>query len=417
MKRVILTLVIISLALTINLEAVKTNNSIAFSESYLLRAYGAEAVYWNPSLLNSEYNDLLLPGVNQIFQVANNSFDIHDYNYISGRYLTLKDKNMLLNNVDRRLVIDGQAHIVLFGMAFGNMAIVTSSHVISELRLSKKYLKLALFGNENDHYSFRKINNQLNALSYQDITIGMGDYDISQYFKNDNIPIIKMGVSASTLIGIGVVETEQYKGTFSSGLDGLAFNQDIKIKTGLGGIGTKALIGFSSQPINNLDVGMSFDNLFGFIKWLGTTKRLSYSVNADSTYASDLENDIYTQVDTTETIGKFATTLPVEMRLGAKYQYKNANISADWTQGLGNSVLTSEIGRLCLGAEYRPIPQLPIRMGYRFGNSEYPWGVSYGLGYQGKHIDYGFGLQTFKSLIPGNHSKGISFSSNISLHN
>jgi hypothetical protein len=416
MKRIFVVLFVISLGCIYQLSAVPTANSLVFSGSYLLRVNGAEAVYWNPALITQDYQDIIIPGVNQTFQVANNSFDLDNYNYISGRYLTLKDKNMILRNVGNNLMIDAQAHVLLFGLTFGNLAFATSMHGQSDVRLSKSYIKLALFGNEETDYVFTKKNNQLNVLSYQDVTVGIGDIEISKYFKNASIPEIKMGVSASALVGIGTAETEYYRGSFHSGMDGLAFEQDIKIKTGLGGIGTKALIGFASQPINNLEVGMSFDNLFGVIRWLGSTERRSYSVTADSTYASDLEDDIYTQEDSVESIGSFNTLLPLEMRLGAKYQYRQASLSMDWVQGFAGSVVTSSIGKICLGVEYQPIHQLPIRMGFRFGNSELPWGISYGLGFHSKFIDCGFGIQTLKSLFPGNHSKGISFSSNLSVH-
>jgi len=417
MKRLVLLIVLGSLFIMLSpLFGTPTANSNAFFGSYLLRANGAEAVYWNPALLSADYQDVILPGINQTFQIANNSFDVDNYNYISGRYLTLKDKKMILSNVDNRLVIDGQMHMLLFGITFGNIAFSTSMHAQSEARLSKSYLKLALIGNDETDYVFSKNNNQLNVLSYQDVTLGIGDIEISKYMKNESIPEIRMGISASALLGIGTLETEHYKGSFHSGMDGLAFNQDIKIKTGLGGIGTKALLGFYSEPVNNLGVGMSFDNLFGVIRWFGSTERRSYSVNADTTYVSDLENDIYTQVDSTETIRDFNTKLPVEMRLGAIYRYKKASLSMDWVQGFAGSVVTSSVGRICLGAEYSPIHQLPIRMGFGFGNSEYPWGISYGLGFHSKFVDCGFGFQSFKSLFPGYHSKGISFSSNLSIH-
>ncbi len=409
-------LVVISLLLANIINAIPTPNSVAFSGSYLLRAYGAEALYWNPASLNKDYRDIVFPGMNQTFCIANNSFDLDNYNYVSGRYLTLKDKKMILSNIDKRLKVDAQAHVFVFGMTLGNLAIATSMHGQGGLRLSKEYIKLALLGNEETDYVFTKKYNQLNFLSYQDYTLGAGDFEISHYLNNDKIPEIKAGFSASALVGIGAAETEYYKGSFHSGMDGMAFKQDIKIKTGIGGLGTKALIGFKSEPMRNLDVGLSFDNLFGFIRWFGKKERLSYSIDADSTYASDLGNDFYTQVDSTEAISDYNTKIPVEMRMGTKYRYKQGSLSMDWVQGFQSSALTSSIGRICLGAEYQPILKMPIKMGFSFGNRDYPWIMSYGLGFYGKYIDCGFGVQTFEYLIPGKHSKGMSFSTNFNLH-
>ena len=63
-----------------------TGKSLLFADSFMLRAQGTEALYFNPALLHPGYSDIMLPAVNSAAFVANNSFDLDTYNYIM-RYL------------------------------------------------------------------------------------------------------------------------------------------------------------------------------------------------------------------------------------------------------------------------------------------------------------------------------------------
>jgi hypothetical protein len=398
------------------LYADQTANSLPFSGSYLLRAHGTDALYWNPASLNPGYQDIIIPGLNQAAGLANSSFDLDTYNYISGRYLTESDKEMLLGKIDASLRVNTDVNITLFGMTFGNIALATSTHGRVKGRLAKDYLKIVLYGNEENDYTFTKKDNQVSALAYQDITLGIGNWDISQYVKGMSLPKIYLGGSLSALIGGGIAETQKYKGSLHSDIDGMILKQDIFLRTGLGGWGAKGLIGIKSEPMTNLSVGMSFDNIGGFINWVGEKKVYHYQVESDSIFVSDLDEDFVTEVDSSWAVGNFTTTLPLEMRLGALYQYHNANVSLDYVQGFADSQVTSEIGYFDFGVEYLPIPQLPLQCGYKPGNIDIPWSISYGIGFRGKSIDFGLGVQSVKAIIPGNKATGVTFSSSFSIH-
>jgi hypothetical protein len=400
-----------------SLVATQTANSLAYSGSFMLRAQGSEALYWNPAALNQQYRDVTLPLFNQSYQISNSAFDIDTYNYISGRYLTEADKVKILKHIDNAIVVNANTHIMLLGFSLGNIAFASSIHGYSEARISEDYIKLLLTGNEESDYYFGKKDNQLSAISYQDITIGIGDIDLAALTEIDNIPHIKFGIATSLLTGLGVVETDYYKGLFHSGFDGMSVSQDVIIKTGIGGIGHKSLISLYSKPLDYLTLGMSFDNMLGYIKWFGRMDATHYSIEADSVYASDLQSDIFTETHSTKTTDSFVTKLPPEIRLGALGSYKDLNLSIDWVQGFANSQVTSSIGTISVGSEYYITPKIPIRAGLKFGNRDYPWSLSYGTGYTGKHINFSIGLQSFSSVIPGQRSKGVSFASSISLHN
>ncbi|MBM4398799.1 MAG: hypothetical protein FJ041_00505 [Candidatus Cloacimonetes bacterium] len=414
-KFVILILVLV--LVYIRLGSIQTANSLPFAGSYLLRAKGSEALYWNPATLNSNFQDLILPACNQTFHIANSAFDLDTYNFISGRYLNENDKRKIMNNIGNSLVIDANANVILIGKTFGNIAFASGAYGMGRTKISKEYIRLLLYGNEETDYVFRKKDNQLSALSYQDFTAGFGNLEISRYLNNEKIPDIYMGMSFSALAGYIVAETEYYYGSFHSDIDGMSFQQDIHAKTGKGGIGFKSLIGLRSQPIENLDVGLSIDNLLGRIRWVGDKERYYYSVSADSVYAADISEDLFVQEKSSESIRSFTTKIPLELRLGAMYTYKNANVSIDWVQGLANSQLTSSIGTTSIGAEYIINKRFPVKTGIKLGNAEFPYSISYGIGYFGKFIELGIGIQTFESVLPGYYSKGISFASSFTLHN
>jgi hypothetical protein len=410
-------ILVISLLICSVSFALQTANSLPVSGSYLLRAQGTEALYWNPASINPEYQDIIIPGFNFAIGLANSAFDLDTYNYISGRQLTNADKSMLMDKIGKGLRVNTDIHLLLLGMTFGNIALSTSTNEYSKIRLSKDYLKIVLYGNSNTDYEFSKQENQANALVYQDITLGMGNFEVTKYIQNPLFPKIFAGASISGLIGGGVAETDKYTGVFHSDFDGMYLKQDIYARTGIVGVGAKALISLKSEPISNLKVGFSLDNIGGYIKWVGDKKRYHYSVESDSVYASDMGDDFVTDLDSTWALTKdFATKLPMEMRLGALYQYRNANISMDYIQGYDSSIVTSSIGAFCFAVEYAPTPLVPIQIGYKPGNSDVPWSTSYGLGLRGKSISWGLGIQTYKSLLPGYYSTGVSLSSNFTIH-
>lgn len=405
------------LLITCVVNATQTANSLPLSGSFLLRARGLDALYWNPAFLEKGYSEIGLPLFNQSYQVSNNSFDIDTYNYISGKYLTDKDKRRLLDNIDKAIVLNANTHVMLLGFDYGNTAFASSFHGSSRAKVSEDYVSLLLMGNEEPDYQFGKKDNQISAISYQDFTIGIGGIELSNLIKVNYMPEVKFGVATSVLMGLGVLETDYYKGVFHSGFDGMSLSQDLVLKTGIGGIGHKSLISFVNQPIDHLTLGMSLDNVLGYIKWFGRTDATHYTIQSDSIYASDLQSDLFEQSNTTKSVNSFVTKLPPEFRLGALINYNDVNLSVDWVQGFANSQITSSIGSISLGSEYYITPQIPIRAGLKFGNRDFPWSLSYGTGYKGRYLDFGFGLQTFSALIPGKHTQGIAFASSISIHN
>jgi len=386
---------------------------LMFADSYMLRAQGTEANYWNPALLSVDTKDIWLPAVNLGFSLANNSLDVKIYNHIMGTgYLNTADKDRLLNMIDKRVMILGASQISLFGFTSDNFALSSSVNAFAKASFDKDYLRLLLYGNTDENYEFTRQDTNLGALSYIDLTIGMGDVTLP---LPPNIPTIKAGLSVSLLAGLEDIHTDTFYGSFTSNFDGLMVQQDMVFKSGIGGAGFKSLIGLVCDPLPQLSTGLTLDNLFGFISWGLHKEDLNYHFEVDSVYIANLSEDFY-MWEASRTKGEsYTTKLPPELRLAALYRFPKVSVSADYVQGFATSIVTSSVGRVALGAEVLPLATLPIRCGIAFGNSDYPWRVSYGIGFRFSTMELGIGMQTFKSLVPGNTSKGLAFAFNFKL--
>ncbi len=400
----------------VQVAASSTSGSLSYADSYILRAKGIEALYWNPAALSLDHQELILPGSNLMVWVYNNSFDLETYNRISGRYLTESDKAEILGKVDEALKLNSEARFTVVGLTFGNVAFATGVRAVADGSLSEDCLRLVLYGNEDTDYAFDKKENQVSGLVYQDFTIGFGDWDITQYAAGLSFPAIRVGASISGLIGFGAASTEKFSGFLHSGLDGLALDQQIVLRTGIGGIGAKGMIGMRSEPLCGLLVGLTLDNIYGHIRWFGDKDLHTYRVASDSVYVSNIEEDIFNTEAVSENTGNFTTTLPPEFRIGALYGHGRANLSADWALGFADSQITKALGVISLAAEYYPLPQFPLQFGVKFGNSNEPVSFSYGLVFRSRYFEAGLGCRTWGSLFPGYTVKGFSAATNLKIH-
>ncbi len=408
MKRALL-LIVLAASIGILCAGIHGGRAMLYSDSYMMRAKGTEANYWNPALLNEDYGDIWLPGINSGFYINNNALDLDTYNRIMRKgSINEADKEAIMNMIDGSIRVNSEGQIAVGGFTMGNVAISSSAHFFAKAALDEDYLRLLLYGNEEETYTFDKRDNNASLLSYADLTVGMGGYRLP---LPETAPDIKIGFSASLLIGIEDIHTRHYTGTFHADIDGMSLEQDLTLRTGGAGLGFKSMIGLSSEPVHNLKVGLTLDNLFGAIAWGLVRKDMRYHVVADSVYVADLEEDFYEYTHTSENTDGFTTVLPAEMRLGALYSTKSASFSMDYVVGFGNSTQTSKLGRLSFGAELMPLPILPIHLGYSPGSADYPWRVSYGFGVRIKPIEFGIGMQSFETVFPGTKTKGLAVAS------
>ncbi|HNV62196.1 MAG TPA: hypothetical protein PKN54_04525, partial [Candidatus Cloacimonas acidaminovorans] len=134
MKKLALLLLFCLLFLTA-LNAFNTGKSVFFADSYMLRAKGVEAAYWNPANLQQKKGiDFWIPIMNLGIGINNNSLDLDTYNYVVSRdTLNDIDKQKILNKIDGSLRSALEGNISIVGFAFDNMSLSSSLHLTGKL--------------------------------------------------------------------------------------------------------------------------------------------------------------------------------------------------------------------------------------------------------------------------------------------
>ncbi len=405
-KHFIVCFLALTLLLVFSNLAAHSAASLSLAGSYSLRATGCEANYWNPANLvyPMDYRFEVLI-INSHLSLNNNALSIKRYNEINGSYLTDRDKQKILSDLDKSFSLKSTITHNLVGVSTRNIAFSGRLNFFVESNLSSRYVELILYGNEYDKiYKFTRDNNNLEILSYTDLTIGLSPY--SFYLGEYEI---HTGLAFSLLGGLVIATTDRYQGQLHASDDGVSLKQDITIKMGTNGYGMKGLIGFRSDINENLSLGLSVDNLAGYIYWTQNTEKTHYSALIDSVYVNKLDKDIFEHSEVTEEIDSFTTNLPVYTRMSALYRLSKLNFSLDWKQGFTNSVVTNKTPDISMGTEYYVIPQIPLRMGYNLGLGTDPYSLSYGFGVVMPAFDIDLGIKSIGSLIPGSYSRGIAF--------
>ncbi len=425
MKATLLTLLAILIAVTLAADP-GTGKSLLFADSYLLRATGAEANYWNPALLARGHGVTWLPLLNTGIIIANNSLDLDLYNYVMSveDTLTAADKDKILNAIDEKLALNAEAQISVFGITTGRIGLTSTLQLAAEGAFSEDYLELLLKGNPGDslHIDFTNQDNYGSATAYVDFTFGMGDFRIPTGGK---FGPVRLGASLSLLGGLVDAYTRDYSGEFESSLEGLTLKQNVTLRTagipdsldsvdpmelaGFAGLGYKAMLGAAWDPLPNLSVGLSLDNILGRIRWTKECRQTSYVAEIEDVYLTDLDSlEVFDDPVDME-IAAYTTKFPLELRLGGMYTLPRiGSFSADLLAPLQDSDRYRGGTRLSLGAEFNPLPWLPVYLGWNLGNKDYPWRFSYGLGLETGLLEFGLGVQCIESVIPGYSSKGLA---------
>ena len=401
-------LIIIALAFTL-LGAMSTAKSILYADSYMLRCEGVEANYWNPARLNATYRaELWLPGLNSGVQLNNNSFSLDTYNYfVSQDTLFTADKKRILKDMKDVFSVNSEAFVSHLGFMMGNLALSSASRAFVKGSVQRDIFDVALYGNVKDRYRFSKKHNHASGLAYADITLGMGDLPLS--FLPETVPPIKAGFSVSALAGIAHLETVKFDGKLSIDVEsGVNLDQEILARYALGGAGFKAMLGFYSRLSKELELGLTLDNLFGNISWLGEKEQHHILLTIDSLYVADIADEFITEHTESKKIGKYNIPLGTELRLAAKYTLPKVVLSMDYVQGFSESAVSSPRPQISMAAEMRPLKSFPLGFGLALPDGKNPAKYSYFTGISNRHLELLIGAQNIGSVIPGYKSKGLA---------
>lgn len=407
-------IVIITLILTtsiLSLCSLTDSFSLGFADSYFSRAKAAQALHWNPANIGEKsYMDL--PILNTNINLTNNLFNL-DMNGISGKYLTNKDKEDILNEIDGSFVIDGSFRTLIFGISDKNLAFSLGLNVLTTSKISEEFIRISLYGNESDNYHFNKNDLDYNLLSYTDITAGIGGLKLDKIFPvlaDSDLPEIDYGVSASLLTGIANIKSANFTADYLADIDqGLASEAYLLQREAFGGFGLKFNLSLNSQITENLSAGMGFDNLLGFITWTGKTRIRENRYWIEDAYISDLEEDILSEENDLKDTDGYTTTLPVVYRLGSLYDFGNVDLSLDYNHTFSDNNYNLGRNSVSIATELKWLKKVPFQLGIKFGDGDNAVSTAYGVSYEGNFFQTGISLQVADTIIPGKNSKSLSF--------
>ena len=409
-KRLLILLILVSSVIIVS--ALTDSQSMSFADSYFSRSKAASALHWNPARIGDE-EIMDIPIFNTSITVTNNLFDL-DMNGISGKYLTDKDKQKLLDEIDGSFVVDGSLRTLLFGISKDNKAFGLGLNALITSKITEEFIRVGLYGTECDNYHFTKRDLDYDVLSYIDLTAGMGGFKLNKVITMlDNypaIPEIEYGFSGSILVGIANVSVASFEADYRASIDtGLSTEAFLKQREAFGGVGMKFNLAFNSQINEKLSAGMGFDNILGFIKWAGKTQLRSNRYWIENVYISNLEEDILSDEDDLQDIDSYTSNLPLTYRLGTLYDFGKIDLSLDYSHTFDGNKYNLGRNSLSLATEMSWIEHLPFQVGIKFGDGDNAISTAYGVSYKGDYFQTGLSMQVADTILPGKHSKSLSF--------
>ena len=415
MKKTILFLIV---CMGINaLFSFGTPSSAPFANSYLQRATGVEAVYWNPANIPNIPTSFEIMSFSAVGSFENNMLSLDLYNRIMGQFLDEEIKMEMLDAIDKNFSFGVNANSILAAVSYENFAYSTGVNVAGRGKVDKQFLELILIENDYDKvYDFTAENNDFLALGYQDFTVGYGGFHLNQFFNNgDNFPNIYAGMSMSFLMGYYMAEMTHFDGVLSTDdVNGLVLDQYTDIKTGQMGTGFKMSLGFSMDAVNfaenhYITAGLSFDNLFASMRWRNNTEMREYHIYSNNYFFNHLEKDIWEEDEETYDIDSFISRLPFILRLGGLYRQNDFSASLDYAHNFGNSKAFNYDPNISMGLEYVIHNNFPVQVGFRLPIGDLNAICSMGAGYRHRNFEIGLAYQSFDAFY-SNQTKGLAYS-------
>ncbi len=406
MKRIIVFIILVISCISI--YGFTSPKSMAYSNSYLSRSNGVDALYWNPSLIG-QGTTFVIPLTDNGIILTNNLFD-QDMNGISGEFLTQADKEDLLDEIDGYFVAEGSMRNTIFGMSSNNKAFGIGLNTVLDMKVTEELLEIILYGNENDSYNFNKSDINYKVMSYLDITYGMGGFKLQDLTdKLNNIPDVNYGFSISLLTGLGQIDVSKFNAEYRSSVnEGIYFDADLYQREQAFGLGLKANLGFDSQLTDEINVSMGFDNIAGFIKWIGDAKIRRTHYWMEDVYLSDLDEDLLSDEDELKDVDGRTTSLPLTYRMGSLYDFGKVDFSLDYEHVFDENEYKLGRNRLGMATEIRYLHNLPIQLGLQFNDGENDLSSSIGVAYRTNFFELGISMQSVGTAFPSNSSKSLA---------
>lgn len=375
--------------------------SLSMARAFTAVARGVDAVIWNPA-------NLAMPGRPPVsfmlagagFQIGNMTFSKSTYDKYNGKYLTNADVSDILAEVPEdgfKLVADSDIRAI--GFSIGPFAITTNAVAVSDLSLSKDYMRILLEGIQTDK-SYNIGNNSGEAIGYSSVTASFAVPVSFPFFRR-----IYLGANVSYLIGLGYAEVmESYGNLYHSGWE-VSGDGHFKTRYAQGGAGFAFDLGLATIK-NGWHFGLMLRNAASNVKWTSKPEEFEaqfYTVNGlNMDNSSDEDSlDAYLQTeDSKREIAAFSTSLPAEIRIGAAKKWRSFLLAMDYHQGFSHRPGISKKPYLAMSTEWQGIGFFPMRLGLGFGG-DYGSALATGFGFKLGFFRLDYGISFNGALTPG----------------
>jgi len=386
---------VISVSLLVFLSTVKAQQStearstgMAFSNSAATQ--GIEHFGLNPATLalpvkfGFEFNLLSARAT-----IRNNSFNKGQYDryFTKGDTLSQSDKDDILSSVPSDgLRVDGLDRVNSIGVYMKYFSFSVFGIGASFAKVPGDIPVLIFEGNNEEGRVYQVGNFDGDGWGGVGIQIS-GAYPIYKG-KDPETNLIALGGTFKYIGGLGTFKVISAEGQIKNYATEenqfyAVIDQKLEARTAEGGSGVGFDFGAISKLNEKWSVGLTIINLFGKVSWNRNTEMHIYSIVSDTfSVSSDLietPDEIIVTMDSSYSIEPFSSTLPAVLDMGVAYRANQYFLlTAEYEQGLSESLAGSKRSRLAFGMEFTQIPVLPLRAGLSFGGRI---GTSLALGF------------------------------------
>jgi hypothetical protein len=410
-RHILLLVLILCIVPAISRAGLSSGRSVGMGGAYSTVARGAESAYWNPADLgftkSPEWNLMILSlGVN----VANNSFNLEQYNRYNGTFLSAEDKQTILNLIpDNGFNGSISADLMGLGVSWHNFAFTVSGRGTSELSFPKDPIQTLFFGNEiNDTVMLSGSDGD----AFASVEFGLS-YGRSIWKKTDCE--LFGGAGIRIIRGMLYQKIKEAEGEVFALETGVEGQSDFLVRSAEGGLGYGIDMGLAMKYKGNWTIGLSCFNVLNHINWNRNTKERVYQVRIDSLLAEDFDSDsLVIEESYSQPIAHFNTHQPIMLQAGVSYQLRKTILSFDLRHGQTSATGQTRKTSASVGAEHQLYHWLNLRGGISLGEN-YGITIAQGLGFNVGIYQLDLGITNQNGVWP-TKSKGVSVAISNQLH-
>jgi len=403
------------LAATLHAAGPETGASRALAGADVALVRGAAAPFSNPANLAWSPRgavDVLLFGITA--DLDNNAFSYSTYRKYNGTYLDEGDKTDLLEMISEDgLILHGGASLHPIAVSFGSFAVSVSGLGSARSSVAQDIFTLLLRGNEvGREYLFKPASGR--ALAAADYA-----FSAAHAFRLAGVsgPQLAVGMNLHYLHGYLNGETRRMQARALTEFSSIRGDGSALVRHARDGDGLAVDLGLSGRLSKSWYLSLTAQNLAAQIRWVRETRATMADFNLDATNVEKILRDdvdmdeVVVHQDTTMYIPPYVTRIPVVFALGAGFERNRLRAAMAYRVGVARSALTSTVGELSFGAEYRPLAFLPLRLGLGLGGAERLL-FCYGFGLQVRSFRWDWGFQQAGAVLL-NRMRGWGLATNL----